>query len=485
MKIKKIITKHTLLFITFLIIYSFIWLEKTFSFPSINQFIFHLKFSSSHFDTGIIYDYLIKVIPLTIICTFIIAKILNFLQKKYINIFKYYHYICLFTIILSLIIVCSQLNIFGYFYKKNEITHFYENNYIDSQKQKITFDENKHNLIHIYLESIESTYFSKENGGYFEESLIPELENLALNNIHFSHQKKLGGALTLEGTQWTTASAIAQTSGITSSLSLDNKKYNPNSSFLPNIYSLGDVLEKEGYYQELIMGSMSDFAGISNYYQQHGHYYIMDYAEAVNVGYIPKDYHVFWGYEDQKLFQIAKKEIKKASRNNQYFHFEMMTIDPHTPSGYVCEQCPKKYEDQYKNVIACQSRQIYEFILWLQQQDFYKNTTIVITGDHKSMASQLFFNMDSNYVRTPYNCIINSSVTSKNTKNRSFNVVDMYPTILASIGGRVESQHLGIGTNLFSNQKTLLEKYGLDYINNELAKTDIYYQKYILIGKKE
>ena len=95
----------------------------------------------------------------------------------------------------------------------------------------------------------------------------------------------------------------------------------------------------------------------------------------------------------------------------------------------------------------------------------------------------LLTNMKSDYIRTPYNCIINSVTSSQNTKNRLFNVIDMYPTILASIGATIDNNKLGIGTNLFSNQQTILEKYGLDYINNELFKTDVYYQKKLV--KKE
>lgn len=484
MKNQKQIILYTLIFITNCIIFSLIWLDKTFSFPSLNQIIFHLKFNSSHFDTGIIYDYLINVIPLTMIFTLIIIKIYLFFQKKDNNVENYIQYLFISIIILSLIISCLKLNIIGYFYNKSELTHFYKVNYVNPQMQKITFQKKKHNLIHINLESIESTYFSKENGGYFEESLIPELEELALHNIHFSHQDQLGGALTLEGTQWTTASVIAQTSGITSSLSLNEQYYSPESSFLPGVYSLGDILNKEGYYQEVIMGSTSHFAGISNYFHQHGNYHIMDYDEAMKVGYIPQNYHVFWGYEDQKLFQIAKKEITKAAKNNQFFNFEIMTIDSHTPHGYICEQCPQKYNEQYKNVITCQSHQVYEFVKWLQQQDFYQDTTIVITGDHKSMSSQLFSHIDPTYIRTPYNCIINSVVIPHHTRNRLFNVVDMYPTILASIGGNIENNRLGIGTNLFSNTNTILEKYNFNYINTELLKTDLYYKKYIL-KKKE
>ena len=480
---KKIILMRIFLFLSFLLFFSLLWVESTFSFPSINQIIFHMKFSSSNVDTGIIYDYIIKIIPLSLLSTLLVSQGINFIQKIRKNkksLKPYYHHFCILTLVLSLIFVCFKLNIIVYFANKAELSDFYKANYTNPQSTNISFQKNKHNLIHIYLESIESSYLSKENGGCFEKSLMPELEQLALKHTHFSNTEKLGGALTLEGTQWTTASVIAQTSGITSSLSIENKTYDSDSLFLPGVYSLGEVLEKEGYYQEVIMGSDAHFAGLSNYYQQHGNYKIMDYNKAIEVGYIPQDYHVFWGYEDEKLFDIAKKEIHNISQKNDHFSIEIMTIDPHTPNGYVCHQCSNKYSEQYKNVIACQSHQVYEFVQWLQKQDFYKDTTIVITGDHKSMTSQLFTNIDSQYTRTPYNCIINPIVTTQNTKNRLFNVVDMYPTILASIGAKIDGDNLGIGTNLFSQKRTILEKYGLNYINKELLKTDIYYQRKLI-----
>lgn len=44
---------------------------------------------------------------------------------------------------------------------------------------EITFPEKKRNLIYIFLESMESTYASKDEGGEFEFNCIPELTQLA------------------------------------------------------------------------------------------------------------------------------------------------------------------------------------------------------------------------------------------------------------------------------------------------------------------
>ena len=56
---------------------------------------------------------------------------------------------------------------------------YIEDNYVDPNQANITFPEQKRNLIHIYLESMENTFFSKEFGGYFDENLMPDLAELS------------------------------------------------------------------------------------------------------------------------------------------------------------------------------------------------------------------------------------------------------------------------------------------------------------------
>lgn len=53
-------------------------------------------------------------------------------------------------------------------------------------------------------------------------------------------------------------------------------------------------------------------------------------------------------------------------------------------------------------------------------------------------------------------------------------------TILASIGVQIEGDCLGLGTSLFSGKETLLEQLGADVLNNELQRTSLFYNKYLL-----
>lgn len=45
---------------------------------------------------------------------------------------------------------------------------------------------------------------------------------------------------------------------------------------------------------------------------------------------------------------------------------------------------------------------------------------------------------------------------------RDFTTFDMFPTTLASIGVKIQGNRLGLGTNLFSDEPTLLETYGME-----------------------
>ena len=115
---------------------------------------------------------------------------------------------------------------------------------------------------------------------------------------------------------------------------------------------------------------------------------------------------------------------------------------------------------------------------WLQAQPFYENTTVIIVGDHESMDNGYFSrNVDKNYQRMLYNCFLNPGAPAKRLRNRQFAAVDLFPTTLRAMGCTIEGTRLGLGTDLFSGQITLCEKYGFNDFNDELAKASDYYKE--------
>ena len=195
---------------------------------------------------------------------------------------------------------------------------------------------------------------------------------------------------------------------------------------------------------------------------------------------MPKDYRVWWGFEDKKLFGFAKEQLNEISQNDEPFNLTLLTADTHFQDGYVEESCPKPFGDnQYANVYSCTDSMISDFVEWAKTQPFYENTTIVIVGDHLTMQRN-FMDENSQYMRSIYNVFINSPVQAQNEKNRIFTSMDIFPTTLAALGAKIEGDRLAIGTNLFSSRKTLAEEMGVEALESELRKRSIFYNNTIL-----
>lgn len=372
---------------------------------------------------------------------------------------------------------------------------FIEDNFADPREVKMQFPEKKRNLVHIYLESMENSYFSTDLGGYMDENLMEPLSELAKEGISFSHlDKGFGGPVATTGCTWSVASMVNMNTGLPMKVPTGGNNYGSPDNFLPGAVTIGDILESQGYEQSLMFGATAKFGGLNYFYESHGSFNILDYDAAKEKGWIPSDYKVWWGYEDDKLFDYAKDELTRLSQTGKPFNFVMETADTHFPDGYVGSNTPTPRDNQYANVIAYSASQVTEFIRWIQAQSFYENTTIVLIGDHNSMDKNFFANFDEDYLRTTFNLIINPAeglldIPEERTQNRWWSNFDMFPTILASIGVKIEGEKLGLGTNLFSGKETLFEENGgergWDKINKIFEMKSPFYNENILEGNNE
>ena len=127
----------------------------------------------------------------------------------------------------------------------------YEEYYIKPDQSNITFPKEKRNLIYIYLESMETAFFSKELGGGNKNHIIPELYDLANNNINFSNNSGVGGFYSAGGVSNTISSLVAQNAGVPlkSPINETVNEYGSKHDFLPGLTTLSDILNKNGYYQ--------------------------------------------------------------------------------------------------------------------------------------------------------------------------------------------------------------------------------------------
>ena len=389
----------------------------------------------------------------------------------------------IFTTIVSIVIFIISLNNIRFFeYIKNnyETSDFIKDNIVMGKPELINLGENNKNLVLIFVESLETTLFTKEQGGDWDYEVIPELYNLLHDEdaIYFASNDTSAGMYNISSTGWTTASVVANTSGLPFKIPIGGNDYK-SSNFMAGAYTLGDLLYENGYFNELISGAKTDFGGIQQYFTKHGKYNIIDANTMNNYGY-KLNYKTIgaWGINDKTVFDIAKDRLTKLSQEDKPFNETIITIDTHHVNGYKTYYTKNKYKTQYENVYATTSELIYDFVYWMKNQDWYDDTVVVIIGDHPSMQTQFFQNHDQG-LRRRYNVILNSSITTENTKNRSFTALDTFPTIVGAMGGNIKGDYLGLGVNLFSDKPTLIEKYDFQ-VSDEIDKKSVFYNNNIL-----
>lgn len=481
--------------ISWLLFFSALWCKKKYGDIGFDAVVFTVLTNVGGTSKELLLDYLGFTVLRTALLSVITLFLLNFHSEKSIFLYignrlklKLYPFkrsiSAVLSVILSIVLIFTASGYVGmtdwlksYFDDK----HFFEEEYTDPSSTEITFPQNKRNLIYIYLESMENTFFSSELGGVPDYNVIPELYSLAESNINFSHNNGVGGCRQITGATWTIGAMVAQSAGIPLKLSVDGNSYGDYGDFLPGVTSLTDILHENGYYQMFLCGSDAAFAGRANYYSQHGVDEICDYYTAQTDGIIPSDYYEWWGMEDKYVYEYAKQKLTELAEGEQPFSFITITTDTHHIGGYICDLCGNEYAEAYENAYACSSKQLANFLEWIKKQDFYENTTVIITGDHCSMDHEYFERtITEEYERRIYNCFINSAVDSQNTKNRDFTQFDMFPTTLAAIGAEIDGERLGLGTNLFSGEKTLAEKYGFNVLDELIsARSDFYNRKFL------
>ena len=231
---------------------------------------------------------------------------------------------------------------------------------------------------------------------------------------------------------------------------------------------LGDVLDHFGYDQEYLLGSDATFANAKEFFITHK----IKVSDLKSMN-LKNDFG--WGIYDDKIFKIAKEKLNQKATLHKPFAFYISTINMHFP-GNKSPGC-KSMDDRYTESISCTDKELSEFLKWIMKQDLYKNTSVIVLGDHLSQV-QRYFKRSSD--RRIFNLFLNSGFKSVDT-NRKVNHFDMLPAILESINISVEA--FGLGRNPTKNTPLLLEKYDFDDLNKEISKRSKMYNNEFLDKK--
>lgn len=217
-----------LLFSGFLCLFSALWYIRVYGDMGFASVIYTLTVNLGGVQSGLVTEFLLGAVLPTIIATALACAILfwqpprrlimTLWQRIRIQLYPCGKFLrSLYAGLLSiLLIVCAALlvRLPEYIANQRDQSILYDTVYVDPASTDIQFPAEKKNLIYIFMESMETSFFSQEEGGGLPYNCIPELYRLAAENINFSTNGSVGGIIPSSLANWTIAAMVGQTSGL-------------------------------------------------------------------------------------------------------------------------------------------------------------------------------------------------------------------------------------------------------------------------------
>lgn len=401
----------------------------------------------------------------TLICIFIwwvVAYKPNFIYQpfKLILANKKGHTIFItLTAIASIFVANNQLDkkfAFKEFLKNKNLdskTDFFEKHY--SLPKNLEFKNGKKNIVIVLAESFESSFYNLSNG----ENYAPNLEALAIakqnnqNMLMIDHASNTISALTA----WFFGVPIKISPNFLNYANFDNS--------FKNTISVFDILKENGYEMRAIMGSEASFANTGKLFLTHGFSKIKDkkyfdenlFNQDENLG--------VWGYNDIFIFEQSVKELDELKQQEKPFVLFISTMDTHLTNKRPFQ----KYYGDYRDAIIHSDKAISSF---LKEIENIKNTAIIAIGDH--LSPRIVPGLPKE--RRIFNVFFgNIPQISQSKTTEAICALDIAASILHSSGASWHNGNFGIGTSIFSEQKSLLSILGEKQFNRELNSFSKYY----------
>lgn len=347
-------------------------------------------------------------------------------------------------------------------------SELYREHYANPDSVKVTAPQQPKNLIVIFLESM-ATNFAR---------FTPEIDSL------FREYGFAPGGVNVSGTSWTIAGITGKLCGIPLNMPMGIDEYHGKlPTYLPHASCLMNVLANQGYEQVYVQGSSGDFTQKRDFWKVHGNVAIHDIEYFKEAGKIPQDYKVFWGFEDRKLYGFVKGELDSLAERGKPFALYMLTVDTHQP-GFADDSCKVRFSDsqgRFPQSLRCASFQLAEFLDWASKQSWFASTVVAVMGDHTLDMLSAKANVSPHEQLYWTNSILNSALPLPE-RVRQYSSLDMFPTLLESMGFVIEGRSMGLGRSLYSGEPTLLEHYGQKTLDSLLRERSFQYD-YFLMGK--
>lgn len=431
------------------------WLLTAFYYDiSIDGVLFHLRYYDTLFTSkavNLVYAYVWGWTFLGVITGYV-------LLRRYCRRYRWWVLAGLYLLLPAALI--KTLDVVPYIFAARHEEGFYEQYYQKPEAKFVTAE--RPNLIIIYLESMERSFIE-----HYSPEQVPSLKTYQQQELSFDR------FISVTGTWWTMGAIVGGWCGIPSQI-------RGNKLSFPNVICLPDILAAYDYQMFFIKGSAVRFAGLDEFLLDHG-FTVDDFVGMMQLMPQLKDIKISsWGFEDAHIYKLFKQRLVKMAEQKQPFFAVMETIDTHQPYAEFPPQCSGSAA-KFADVIRCADQQVTDFIKWFQKQEFAANTVLVVMGDHHQMAQDWeTAEFKSDIRRSIYNVIFNSRAKSEADKQHAISTLDMFPTILESLGMKVVNHRAGLGVSAFAPQTepTLLEKLEVDELNRNLYGRSRFYQQF-------
>lgn len=304
------------------------------------------------------------------------------------------------------------------------------------------------NLIFIYAESLERTYFDEK----LFPGLITGLREIEKNSTYFTNIKQVAG------TEWTMGGIVASQCGIPLISTSHRNSMAGLEAFLSGATCLGELLKDAEYKLSYYGGAKLLFAGKGQFLSTHKFDEIYGLKEL-----LPKlpdrSYASSWGLYDDSLFEFAFKDFMQRSQSDQKFATFLLTLDTHHPKGHLSKKCAGQvYKDGSNpilNAVKCSDSLISDFVAKVKNSKYGDKTVIVIASDHLAMRNTAY-DLLRKGDRENLFMIVSPSFSEKREIKKVGSTLDIAPTILNVLG--YESA-VGLGRNLLGEGNSIITEF--------------------------
>jgi len=331
------------------------------------------------------------------------------------------------------------------------------------------------NVLMIYLESLERTYFDDR----YYENLLTGLERLTLQGEDFTEVTMPWGAT------HTIAGMVASLCGVPINTPRGGKHQHGDSDvYMPQAQCLNDVTKSLGYDNIFYQGARLNFSNKGGFMRAHGYEEVKGFA-ALKDKNLPKSGIGPWGLHDDILIEKVNQRLEELLRDKtrKPFFFTMLTLDTHDAfgKGRYSKWCTTKGVDNYVNAdhkvqhaVYCSDKLISEFIKDVLEK-WGEDLIVIMMSDHAAypfnMGDKLKKAENQNHRKLIFTIFDSDKKPAIHQKQLS--TLDLGATILGYITNN-KLNNIGLGVSGYkTSSKTLVEQLGQDRLDAALQSSNL------------